>query len=125
MDNIQREYNLNSQNNNNYSSFYEFSTDNYGELEYINIEYFHKIIDIYCDVIEKSREEYGTQEEGNIKIIIIMMIIFLWIFCLYVIFIYVNNLVHLLLISRCIFKIIPTRVINQTKDLEDWIDDKY
>ena len=125
LDNIQREYNLNSQNNNNYSSFYEFSTDNYGELEYINIEYFHKIIDIYCDVIEKSREEYGTQEEGNIKIIIIMMIIFLWIFCLYVIFIYVNNLVHLLLISRCIFKIIPTRVINQTKDLEDWIDDKY
>ena len=124
LDNILQEYNLNAENKD-YSSFYEFSTDNYGELEYINKKYFHKIIDIYCDVIEKSRKEYGSQEEGNIKIIIIMMIIFLWIFCLYVIFIYVNNLVHLLLISRCIFKIIPTRVINQTKDLEDWIDDKY
>ena len=124
LENIWREFNLKQQNLN-YTSFYEFSTDDYGELEYISIEYFHKIIDKYCEVIEQSREEYGTQEEGNIKIVIIIMIIFLWMFCLYVIFIYVNNLVHLLLISRCIFKIIPTRVINQTKDLEDWIDDKY
>ena len=124
LENIWREFNLKQQNLN-YTSFYEFSTDDYGELEYISIEYFHKIIDKYCEVIEESREEYGTQEEGNIKIVIIIMIIFLWMFCLYVIFIYVNNLVHLLLISRCIFKIIPTRVINQTKDLEDWIDDKY
>ena len=124
LDSIWREYNL-KQNNSDYNSFYEFSTDNYGELEYISIEYFHKIIDKYCEVIEQSREEYGSQEEGKIKIVIIIMIIFLWLFCLYVIFVYVNNLVHLLLISRCIFKIIPTRVINQTKDLEDWIDDKY
>ena len=124
LENIWREFNLKQQNLN-YTSFYEFSTDDYGELEYISIEYFHKIIDKYCEVIEQTREEYGTQEEGNIKIVIIIMIIFLWMFCLYVIFIYVNNLVHLLLISRCIFKIIPTRVINQTKDLEDWIDDKY
>jgi len=124
LENIWREFNLNSENQN-YSSFYEFSTDDYGEIEYISTDYFNKIVDVYCDVIEKSREEYGSKEEGNIKIIIIVMIIFLWCFCLYVIFIYVNNLVHLLLISRCIFKIIPTRVINQTKDLEDWIDDKY
>ena len=124
LDNIWREFDLNKENNN-YSSFYEFSTDDYGEIEYISTDYFNRIVDVYCDVIEKSREEYGSKEEGNIKIIIIIMIIFLWCFCLYVIFIYVNNLVHLLLISRCIFKIIPTRVINQTKDLEDWIDDKY
>ena len=124
LDNIWRDFHL-KENNYNYTSFYEFSTDSYGELEYISSQYFHKIIDIYCEVIEESRKEYGSQEEGNIKIIIIIMIIFLWIFCLYVIFIYINNLVHLLLISRCIFKIIPTRVINQTKDLEDWIDDKY
>ena len=124
LDNIWREFDLNSENVN-YTSFSEFSTEDYGELEYISTQYFSKIINIYCEVIEKSREDYGSLEEGNIKIIIIMMIIFMWIFCLYVIFIYVNNLIHLLLISRCIFKIIPTRVINQTKDLEDWIDDKY
>ena len=124
LENIWRDYNLSEQNEN-YTSFYEFSTESYGELEYISTEYFHKIIDKYCEVIEESRKQYGSQEEGNIKMIVIVMIIFLWIFCLYVIFIYVNNLVHLLLISRCIFKIIPTRVINQTKDLEDWIDDKY
>ena len=124
LDNIWREFDLNSENMN-YSSFSEFSTEDYGELEYISSQYFSKIINVYCEVIEKSREDYGSLEEGNIKIIIVMMIIFMWIFCLYVIFIYVNNLIHLLLISRCIFKIIPTRVINQTKDLEDWIDDKY
>jgi uncharacterized protein YggT (Ycf19 family) len=53
------------------------------------------------------------------------MIISIWIFSLYIILRYIDVLIRLLLISRCIFKIIPTRVINQTKELEDWIDDKY
>ena len=33
-----------SEQNENYTSFYEFSTESYGELEYISTEYFHKIL---------------------------------------------------------------------------------
>ena len=84
-----------------------------------------KLLIFIVKLYKKSNEEYGISVEMNIRTIIIFMVLMLWIFCLYVIFFYIQNLIHLLLISRCIFKIIPTRVINQTKDLEDWIDDKY
>ena len=122
--NIWKEYDL-KKDYENYTSFNAFSSYSYSLLEYINNEYLSKIINIYCDIIEKSNKEYGESIKNNIRSIIVVMIIILWIICLYVIFFYINNLIHLLLISRCIFKIIPTRVINQTKDLEDWIDDKY
>ena len=124
LDNIWREYNL-KKDLEDYTSFKEFNTSSYALLEYVNNEYLSKIINIYCSIIEQSAQEYGESIKDNIRSIIIVMIMILWIFCLYVIFFYINNLIHLLLISRCIFKIIPTRVINQTKDLEDWIDDKY
>jgi CO dehydrogenase/acetyl-CoA synthase delta subunit len=122
--NIWREYEL-KKDSENYTSFNEFSSSSYSLLEYINNEYLSKIINIYCDIIEKSNSEFGESIKNNIRSITVVMIIILWLICLYVIFFYINNLIHLLLISRCIFKIIPTRVINQTKDLEDWIDDKY
>jgi len=125
LDNIWREYRLKNGIEENYTSFQEFASPSYALLEYINNEYLSKIINIYCEIIQKSNEEYGISVEMNIRTIIIFMVLMLWIFCLYVIFFYIQNLIHLLLISRCIFKIIPTRVINQTKDLEDWIDDKY
>jgi len=125
LDNIWREYELKNGQDTSYTSFYEFSSESYALLEYINNEYLSKIINIYCKIIEDSAKEYGENIKTDIRSIIIVMIMIMWIFCLYVIFFYIKNLIHLLLISRCIFKIIPTRVINQTKDLEDWIDDKY
>ena len=125
LDNIWREYELKNGVEKNYTSFCEFSSDSYSLLEYLNNEYLSKIINIYCEVIEKSNKEFGEIVKTDIRSIIIIMIMILWIFCLYVIFFYIKTLIHLLLISRCVFKIIPTRVINQTKDLEDWIDDKY
>ena len=124
LSNIWTEYKLKNETED-YTSFYEFGSSSYALLEYINNEYLSKIISIYCEIIEKSNKEYGETVKTNLRTIIIFMILILWIFCLYVIFFYIKNLIHLLLISRCIFKIIPTRVINQTKDLEDWIDDKY
>ena len=125
LNNILRDYELKNGVEKDYTSFKEFSTESYSLLEYINNEYLSQIIDKYCEVIEKSSKEYGETVKTDIRSIIIVMIMILWIYCLYVIFFYIKNLIHLLLISRCIFKIIPTRVINQTKDLEDWIDDKY
>jgi hypothetical protein len=45
--------------------------------------------------------------------------------CLYMAFCFVNKLIHLLSVSRCILKIIPTTVINNTQELENWIENKY
>ena len=67
----------------------------------------------------------GKNKEKNMIIILVFMTLCIWVFSLYIILRFVDTLINLLLISRCIFKIIPTKVINKTKELEDWIDDKY
>ena len=68
---------------------------------------------------------FADKKRYNMMLILIFMTVFLWMFSLYVLLYYMNSLINLLLISRCIFKIIPTKVINKTKELEDWIDDRY
>ena len=122
---IEQDYSFKKKINSSFNSFVEFNSDSYSLLDYMNNIYLNKMIDVYCNVIEESNNDYVESIKNSIRTIIIFMILILWIFCIYVIFFYIQNLVHLLLISRCIFKIIPTRVINQTKELEDWMDDKY
>ena len=61
-------------------------------------------------------------------IIIIMVVIFaivIMIFAVYVIFVFIQKLIHLLSVSRCILRIIPTSVITNTNELESWIESKY
>ena len=53
-------------------------------------------------------------------LVLCMIIMAIWIgICV------VNQLIHLLSVSRCILKIIPTIVIYNTPELESWIENKY
>jgi fumarate reductase subunit D len=53
-------------------------------------------------------------------LVLCMIIMAIWIgICV------VNQLIHLLGVSRCILKIIPTIVIYNTPELESWIENKY
>ena len=103
----------------------EFEGESFRALEYIHNKFFLKIPNKLFEVFVNSFEEYTDKKRYNMLLILIFMTFFLWIFSLYVLGYYMNSLINLLLISRCIFKIIPTKVINKTKELEDWIDDRY
>jgi hypothetical protein len=72
-----------------------------------------------------SLNNYLKKEKILILILIICLgVIIAW-FCIYIIVFFVKKLIHLLSVSRCILKIIPTTVINNTPDLEVWIENKY
>ena len=103
----------------------EFEGESFRALEYIHNKFFLKIPNKLFEVFVNSFEEYTDKKRYNMLLILIFMTFFLWSFSLYVLGYYMNSLINLLLISRCIFKIIPTKVINKTKELEDWIDDRY
>ena len=103
----------------------EFKGESFRALEYIHNKFFLNIPNKLFEVFVNSFEEYTDKKRYNMMLILIFMTVFLWMFSLYVLLYYMNSLINLLLISRCIFKIIPTKVINKTKELEDWIDDRY
>ena len=122
---INLHYELSLMNNSNYDFYHEFQREQFKRLEYLQTHYFRYHPMKFIEIFHSSEQEYSLQMKKLITTIIILMVICLWVFCIYIMVFYIKKLVHILLISRCIFKIIPTKVINQTKELEDWIDDKY
>ena len=122
---IEENYKLKKQYLSDYNSYIEFSSEEFKRIEYLQMFYLSKLPNKFIEIFHQSEVEFSQLMKKLIIIIDIFMIIILWIYCLYIIIIYIQKIIHLLLISRCVFKIIPTRVINQTKELEDWIDDKY
>ena len=122
---IEENYKLKKQYISDYNSYIEFSSEEFKRIEYLQMFYLSKLPNKFIEIFHQSEVEFSQLMKKLIIIIDIFMIIILWIYCLYIIIIYIKKIIHLLLISRCVFKIIPTRVINQTKELEDWIDDKY
>ena len=43
--------------------------------------------------------------------------------CVYFSFIFIKKLICLICVSRCILKIIPTSVITNTQELENWMEE--
>ena len=104
-------------NNSNYDFYYEFQREQFKRLEYLQTNYFRYHPKKFIEIFHSSEQEYSHQMKRLITTIIILMVICLWVFCIYIMVFYIKKLVHILLISRCIFKIIPTKVINQTNDM--------
>ena len=123
--NINKNYEMKIAEEPTFNSYKEFANENFKTLEYIHNNFFMRIPKEIKYVFRYSFQEYTDKKENTMMLILIFMTICIWIFSLYIILSFINTLINLLLISRCIFKIIPTKVINKTKELEDWIDDKY
>ena len=123
--NINKDYEIKLEAEENFVTYKEFENENFKLLEYIHNYFFIYIPEKLQDVFYISFKKYTDNKEKNMIIILVFMTLCIWAFSLYIILRFVDTLINLLLISRCIFKIIPTKVINKTKELEDWIDDKY
>ncbi len=123
--NINKDYEIKLEAEENFVTYKEFENENFKLLEYIHNYFFIYIPEKLQDVFYISFKKYTDNKEKNMIIILVFMTLCIWVFSLYIILRFVDTLINLLLISRYIFKIIPTKVINKTKELEDWIDDKY
>ncbi|MCQ2819196.1 MAG: hypothetical protein MJ252_18180 [archaeon] len=118
---IEKDLSLN-ENDSEFNPFIEFGRDNFKIVEYLYAIYFREINNKLVNVFQKSMFDYSEDKKGTMNTILILFIICNWLFSLYVIFIFMKRLTKWLLISRSVFKIIPTKIINKTKELEEFIE---
>ena len=102
-----------------------FETKNFRDLEYIFYNYITPISDNFSSVVSLSLNDYLLAEKVKIIILISVFAICILLFSFYIAFIFTKKLIHLLSVARVILRIIPTSVINNTQDLETWIENKY
>jgi hypothetical protein len=102
-----------------------YETKNFRDLEYIFYNYITPISDAFATVVSNSLNEYLDSVKMNIVILICVFVFSILMFSFYIAFIFTRRLIHLLSVARIILRIIPTSVINNTQDLETWIESKY
>jgi hypothetical protein len=102
-----------------------YESKNFRDLEYIFYNYITPISDAFADVVSASLDDYLSDVKMNIVILICVFVFCILLFSFYIAFIFTRKLIHLLSVARVILKIIPTSVINNTQDLETWIESRY
>ncbi len=118
-------YILNNGNIVNFSSIYLFESEKFFDLETVLYKYIAPVSDNFAKICISSLSLYLKNKKNIVVILDVFFCVIVIFLCLYVAFCFVNKLVHLLSVSRCILKIIPTTVINNTQELESWIENKY
>jgi hypothetical protein len=108
-----------------YPKYKSFESTYFREMEYIYYNFIMKLPEIFDKVLIVSIFNYVIEMRGKIVISVILFSISIIAFSIYIIFFFTKSLIHLLSISRCILKIVPTFVINKTPELEEWIENKY
>jgi hypothetical protein len=102
-----------------------FETQYFRDLEYVFYNYITPISDSFTNVVSDSLKVFLNQRKTIMIILIFIFGFIILLFSSYIIFFYINKLIHLLSVSRCILRILPTIVINNTAELETWIENKY
>ena len=134
VDNIYKEREMN-ENNENYilkngqnvifNSIYLYESESFKDLETVFYKYIAPVSDNFSKICISSLSSYLKKKKNIVVLLIVIFCIMVILLCLYMAFCFVNKLIHLLSVSRCILKIIPTTVINNTQELENWIENKY
>ena len=106
-------------------NYYLYESDSFNILEKVFYKYVIDVSDNFSILCKKNLLEY-LNSKRNI-VISLVSILSCTVICLYIYigFCFINKLVYYISVSRCIMKIIPTTVINNTPELETWIESKY
>ena len=108
-----------------FRNFYLFSKSSFKDLETIFYKYIVPISNNFSQICIDSLDKFLKNKRNYIVLLTIIFFFMVILLCVYIAFCFVNHLIHLLSVSRCILKIIPTSVINNTQELESWIENKY
>ena len=79
----------------------------------------------FADIATTDLNNYLKKKKILIILLILLLFIFMIIYCLFLGITLIKQLIHYLSVSRCIMKIIPSSVIINTQELENWIENKY
>ena len=102
-----------------------YSTNSFFDLETVFYNFVAPISNNFSDICKRSLNKYLNEKKDIVFSLIIVYGILITFICLYIEIFYIKKLIHFLSVSRLILKIIPTMVINNTPELETWIESKY
>jgi len=108
-----------------FRNIYLFSSDTFKEFETIFYKYIVPVSNTFAQICLDSLIKYLKEKKNIVVLLTIIFFVMVILLCVYIAFCFVNQLIHLLSVSRCILKIIPNSVINNTQELESWIENKY
>ena len=109
----------------NFVNYLLYETDSFSLLETVFYKYIIQISDNFSEICIQNLLSYLDNKKEFVIILVIILSTILIGLCVYIELYFVAKLIHLLSVSRCILKIIPTTVINNTPELESWIESKY
>ena len=102
-----------------------FNTSHFEDLENTFYGYILPVCERFEKTVKDSLEEYINRKLGIIWVLCALLGVSMLMLCGYLGILFIRKLIHLLSVSRCILKIIPTIVINNTTELESWIENRY
>ena len=102
-----------------------FNTTSFQDLETIFYKYIAPVSNNFAELCKISLKNYLNEKKKIVFSLIIIYVFIITIICLYIFFNFIRRLIHLLSVSRCVIRIIPTTVIINTQELESWIESKY
>ena len=108
-----------------YKNYFLYSGNSFNTLEYVFYKYIAPVANNFSSICIKCLLDYLNEKRNIVISLVIIFCILVIAFCIYVGLLFISKLIHLLSVSRCILKIIPTTVINNTQELEMWIESKY
>ena len=108
-----------------YNNLLLYNTTSFNELEEIFYRYISPVGYKLKNVISQSLKDFLNNKFVIIITMCACLLICMIVFSIWIGIFVVDRLIHLISISRCILKIIPTIVINNTPDLQNWIENKY
>ena len=102
-----------------------FETDYFQLMEKAFYKYILPVGNNFAEIVTMDLNNYLNGNKTLIILLILLLFILMIIYCLFLGITLIKQLIHYLSVSRCIMKIIPTSVIINTQELENWIENKY
>ncbi len=99
-----------------------FVTDEFKEVEYIYYNYIEGIAQRINEVVNVSLNDFLKEMRIQIITILTVFSFVVFVFSIFIWFFYTKKLINFIRISRCTMKIIPSKVISKTLEIENWID---
>lgn len=108
-----------------YTTFLLFNSSSFNDMENVFYNYIAPVSERMNQVFEKGLKDYLNAKRICVIILLCLFGVLIFGICIYIGFGFVQRLVHLLSVSRCVFRIIPTTVIGCTQELVAWIENYY
>ena len=99
-----------------------YTSNNYEQLEEAYYYYIVPSLDIVDNNIREGFQDLFDKYQKYILIISAIFLICLVVFIIYIKVFFIPSIKHMLNITKCIIRIIPTSIIYENQDLENWLE---